>query len=58
MPKKTKLLNRQRDGKIAGENLSGRPVPKRAGVRNETTGKAAGVGNVRRTGGRDTRKAS
>jgi hypothetical protein len=55
MPKK---MNRQRDGKIAGENISGRPLPKRGSLRDETKGKAAGVGNVRRTGGRDTRKAS
>ena len=39
MPKK---LNRGPDGKVAGENLSGQPLPKRGSLKNETTGKAAG----------------
>ncbi len=39
MPKK---LNRQRDSKVAGENLVGRPVPRRGGVRDETKGKSLG----------------
>jgi hypothetical protein len=40
MPKK---LNRGADRKIAGENLSGRPVPRKAGLANETGGKSAGT---------------
>ena len=40
MPKK---MNRGPDGKVAGENLSGRPVPRKGGPTNETKGKAAGA---------------
>jgi len=43
-------MNRQADGKIAGENLSGRPVPKKAGLRNEVGAKSAGTRNVRSVG--------
>jgi hypothetical protein len=39
MPKK---MNRQGDGKIAGENIAGRPVPRKGGLTNETARKAAG----------------
>jgi hypothetical protein len=40
-------MNKQSDGKIASENLSGRPVPRKAGLRNETGGKGAGTRNIR-----------
>jgi hypothetical protein len=43
MPKK---LNRGADRKIAGENLSGRPVP-RKGLTDQTGGKSAGTRNIR-----------
>jgi hypothetical protein len=44
MPKK---LNRGADRKIAGENIAGRPVPRKRGVRDETGGKSAGTRNIR-----------
>ena len=39
MPKK---MNRGPDGKIAGENIAGRPVPRKGGLTNETGGKSLG----------------
>jgi hypothetical protein len=48
MAKKSK----QADGKVAAENLAGKPVPRKAGIRNETTGKGAGTRDVRSLRGR------
>jgi hypothetical protein len=48
MPKR---VSKTRDGKVNAENISGRTLPRRGGVRNETGGKVAGV----RPGLRSTR---
>ena len=53
-----KKMNRQPDGKVAGENLTGKAVPRKGGLHDATTGKSIGTRNVRKTGGRDTRKGS
>ena len=42
MPK----LNKQSDGKVAGENLTGRKVPRKAGLTDETKGKALGSRSI------------
>jgi hypothetical protein len=49
-----RVLNQTADGKVAGENLTGRPVP-RGGFTDETKGKSAGSGNVRKTGGSESK---
>jgi hypothetical protein len=44
MPKR---VSKQRDGKAVAENIAGRPVPRKRGVRDETGGKSAGTRNIR-----------
>jgi len=45
-------MNKQPDGKVAAENISGRPVPRRKGLKNETAGKRVGTRNIRNLSGR------
>jgi hypothetical protein len=44
MPKK---VRKQADGKVVAENISGRPLPKRGSLQDETGGKSAGTRNIR-----------
>jgi len=45
-----KRMNKQADGKVAGENLTGRKLP-RGGLTDQTKGKGAGSRRLRGTGG-------
>jgi hypothetical protein len=44
-------MNKSKDGRVNAENISGSKVP-RAGLTDETGGKAAGTRNIRAVGGR------
>ncbi len=39
------------DGRVAAENLKGGAVPRRAGIKDETTGKGVGTKDVRNVNG-------
>ena len=52
-----KNISKTATGQVVAENISGKAVPRKGGLVDETQGKSIGKGNVRKTGGRDTRKA-
>ena len=45
-----RAMNKAADGKVAGENLTGKPVP-RGGFTDQAAGKGAGSRKLRGTGG-------
>ncbi len=50
-------MGKFKDGRVSAENMSGKKVPRRAGLDDETQGKSAGTRDVRKVGGRFFRYA-
>ncbi len=44
-------MNKGKDGRVAAENLKGAKVPRKSGLTDEATGKAAGTRDIRKVGG-------